>query len=114
MGFRQEQYCPVHTSMIAGQTCIPKLISAAFVHSVRPALIDVDKEHQVVPEHTEAVQPGHLDHKGKQVIHDGVQELVGHLAPGQSCHTLQLVVDVQLQQVTMLAMLRKSAIARDR
>jgi hypothetical protein len=43
------------------------------------------------------VQNGHLDHKGKQVINNGVEELVGHLAPGQMRHTLQLVVQVQLQ-----------------
>lgn len=77
--------------------CIPKLVGAALVHSVGPALVDVHQEHQVVSEDTQAMQPGHLDHKSKQIVHNGVQELVGHLAPRQRRHALQLVVDVQLQ-----------------
>ena len=81
----------------AGQRCVPKLVGSALVNSVGPALVDVYQEDEVVPEDAEAVQPGHLNDKGKQVIHNGIQELVGHLAPRQSCHTLQLVVDVQLQ-----------------
>ena len=47
------------------------------------------------------MQPGHLDDKGEEVVNDGVQELVGHLAPGQGCHALQLVVNVQLQRQGM-------------
>ena len=76
----------------------PKLIGSFLVDPVSVTLVDVDQEDQVIPEHAEAVQPGHLDDKGKQVIDDGVQELVGHLAPGQGSHTLQLVVDVQLHE----------------
>ena len=38
----------------------------------------------------------HLDDEGEQVVDDGVQELVAHLAPGQVRHALQLVVQVQL------------------
>lgn len=44
------------------------------------------------------MQQRHLDDEGKQVINDGVEELVRHLPPGQVCHTLQLVVEVQLQK----------------
>jgi hypothetical protein len=44
------------------------------------------------------MQEGHLDDKGKEVVDDGVEELVGHLPPGQVCNTLELVVEVQLQQ----------------
>ena len=77
---------------------LPKLVWPLLVHPVGISLVDVHQEDQVVSEHTQAVQPGHLDDKGEEVIYDGVQELVGHLAPGQGCHTLQLVVDVQLQR----------------
>lgn len=54
-------------------------------------------QHRVSPEHTEPVQCRHLYDKGKEVINNSVQELVGHLAPGQVGNTLQLVVEVQLQ-----------------
>ena len=104
----------MHTRRDARQQRVPKLIGAAFVHSVSPSLVDVHQEHQVVSENTEAMQPGHLDHKGKQVVHNGVEELVGHLAPRQSCHALQLVVDVQLQQATVLVWIHKSDIAQHR
>ena len=48
------------------------------------------------PEHRQPVHGRHLDDKGKQVINNGVEELVGHLAPGQGSHALELVVQVQL------------------
>ena len=77
--------------------CAPKLIGPLLVNPVDPPLVDVDQEHYIVPEDGQAVQRGHLDDKGKQVIDDGVQELVCHLAPGQVCHTLHPVVQVQLR-----------------
>ncbi len=49
------------------------------------------------PEHRQPVQQRHLDDKGEQVVDDGVQELVCHLAPGQVRHRLELVVQVQLR-----------------
>ena len=75
---------------------VPKLIGSFLVHPVGVSLVDVNQEYQVVSENTEAMQPGHLDDKGKQVINDGVQELEGHLTPWQRCYALQLVVDIQL------------------
>lgn len=51
----------------------------------------------LLPEHAESMQCWHLDNKGKQIIDDGVEELVCHLTPGQVRNTLQLVVEVQLQ-----------------
>ncbi len=60
---------------------VPKLIGSFLVYPVGVSLIDVHQEHQVVSKDTEAVQPWHLDDKGKQVINDGVQELEGHLTP---------------------------------
>ena len=47
------------------------------------------------------MQPGHLNDEGKQVINDGVQELVGHLAPRKRSYALQLIVDVQLQHIIL-------------
>jgi len=75
----------------------PKLVGALAVHAVYPALVDVDEEHEVVAEHRQPVQQRHLDDKREQVVDDGVQELVRHLAPGQVRHALQLVVQVQLR-----------------
>ncbi len=43
------------------------------------------------------MQRGHLDDKGKEVVDDGVEELVGELAPGQVRHALHAVVQVQLR-----------------
>lgn len=43
------------------------------------------------------MQQGHLDDKREQVVDDGVEELVGHLAPGEVRHGLELVVEVQLR-----------------
>ena len=88
---------------VADRSCSPKLIGAALVHPVSPSLVDVDQKDEVISEHTEAMQPGHLDDKGEQVVNDGVQELVGHLAPGQGCHALQLVVDVQLHSKSIIS-----------
>ena len=88
--------------MQKGHPDLPKLVGSPLVNPVSVALVNVDQEHQVISEHAEAVEPWHLDDKGKEVINDGVQELVGHLAPGQGSHTLQLVVDVQLQQQDQL------------
>lgn len=48
------------------------------------------------------MQPGHLDDKGKQVVDNCVEELVGHLAPGQGCHALQLIIDVKLQHKSVI------------
>lgn len=39
-----------------------------------------------IPEDRESVQKGHFDDKGKEVVYDGVKELVGHLPPGQVGH----------------------------
>ena len=47
------------------------------------------------------MQRGHLDDKGEQVIDDGVEELVGELAPGEVRHTLHAVVQVQLRALRM-------------
>lgn len=55
-----------------------------------------DNKRTCAPEHADAVEQGHLDDKGKQVIDDCVEELVGHLAPRQVGHALKLVVQVQL------------------
>ena len=49
-------------------------------------LVEEDHEDDVVPEHTQAMKDRHLDHKGKQVVDDGVEELVGHLPPRQVGH----------------------------
>jgi hypothetical protein len=57
--------------------------------------------HCCAPEHAEPVQRGHFDDKREEVVDDGVEELVRHLAPGQVRHTLQLVVQVQLQDKKM-------------
>ena len=43
------------------------------------------------------MQRGHLDDEGEEVVHDGVEELVSHLAPRQVRHRLELVVDEQLR-----------------
>ncbi len=93
-----DKYKMLHgiTAVTAIPRDIPKLIGSFLVHPVGISLVDVHQEHQVVSEDTEAVQPGHLDDKGEQVINDGVQEFEGHLTPWQRCHTLQLVVDIQL------------------
>ena len=53
---------------LTGRACIasavgggaPKLVGALPVHAVDPALIEVDQEDEVVPEHAQAVQRGHL------------------------------------------------------
>ena len=39
---------------------VPELVGSALVDAVHPALVDVDQEHQVVPEHAQPVQCGHL------------------------------------------------------
>ena len=54
-------------------------------------------KHLTVPEAADAVHGGHLDDKGKHVIDEGVEGLVGEHAPGQVGHRLQLVVDEQLR-----------------
>lgn len=43
------------------------------------------------------VQQRHLDDKGKEVVDDGVEELVCQLPPRQVGHALELVVEVELQ-----------------
>lgn len=55
------------------------------------------------PEHADAMQYGHLDDEGEQVVDDCVEELVGHLPPRQVSNTLKLVVQVQLQDITQAA-----------
>ena len=59
---------------------------------LQPAIL-LWAEH-VTQEISEAAR---LDDKGKQVVNDGVQELVTHLTPGQVSYTLQLPVKEELQ-----------------
>ena len=75
----------------------PKLVRALLVNAIDPFLVKEDEKHDVIAEDRQAVQRGHLDDKGKQVVDDGVEELVGQLAPGQVRHTLHAVVQVQLR-----------------
>ena len=51
--------------------------------SAKTYLVDVNAEDEVIPEHRQPVQRGHLDDKGKEVVNDGVEELVRHLPPAQ-------------------------------
>lgn len=49
-----------------------------------------------VPQAADPVHNRHLDDKGKQVIDEGVEGLVGEHAPGQVGYGLELVVDEEL------------------
>ena len=55
-----------------------------------PNLIDEDDEDNVVPEAANAVQRGHLDDEGKQVVNEGVDGFVGQHAPREVRHGLHL------------------------
>ncbi|KAI7091903.1 hypothetical protein KC356_g264 [Hortaea werneckii] len=57
---------------------LPELVDAGEVDLVGPGLVEVDEEDDVVAEGGEAVQDGHLDREGEQVVDEGVEELVRH------------------------------------
>ena len=73
---------------------LSKLIDAALVHGVNPALVQEDEENDVIPEARDAMHPRHLDDEREQVIDDGVERLVHERTHRQMRDTLQLVVDV--------------------
>lgn len=59
-------------------------------------MVEVDEEDHIVPQAADPVHNRHLDDKGKQVVDEGVEGLVGEHAPGQVGHRLELVVDEEL------------------
>eukprot|EP00959_Pyramimonas_sp_CCMP1952_P378862 7936349-Pyramimonas_sp.AAC.1 len=61
------------------------------------AAVNVVRMARTVAEDGEAVQRGHLDDEGEEVVDDSVEELVRHLPPRHVRHALQPVVDVQLR-----------------
>ena len=65
-------------------------VDARLVDGVNPPLVEEDGEDEVVPEDGQAVHGGHLDDEREQVVDDGVEELVRHLAPGEVRHRLEL------------------------
>lgn len=50
-----------------------------------------------ISEDGEAMKSGHFYHKGKKIIHNGVEKLVRHLSPRQMRNRLELVVDEKLR-----------------
>lgn len=74
---------------------LPELVDARVVDLVGPGLVDVDEEDDVVAQGGEAVQEGHLDGEGEEVVDEGVEELVRHRAAGHVRDGLEAVVDVQ-------------------
>ena len=61
-----------------------------------PSLIQEYEENDVISKAGESVHRWHFDDEREQVIDDGSQELVRHLAPGKVGDGLELVVDVEL------------------
>ena len=49
-----------------------------------------------ISETSNAIHSGHLDDKGKHVVNESVEGLVGEHSPWQMGHRLELVVDKEL------------------
>ena len=84
-----------HLLLLVAVTSLAKLVDTLVVNLVLPALVEPDEEDDVVTESSQAVEPGHLDSEGEQVVDEGVEELVGHGLAGHVGNGLQSVVDVQ-------------------
>lgn len=76
-------------------TSLAELVDALVVDLVLPALVEPDEEDDVIAESSQAVEPGHLDGKGEEIVDEGVQELVGQRLAGHVGNRLQPVVDVE-------------------
>lgn len=70
-----------------------KLVDPVGIDPIDPALVKVDEEHHVISEASYPVHHGHLDDKGKQVINEGIESLVGEHPPWEVGHRLHFVVD---------------------
>ena len=57
---------------------LAKLVHPREIDLVRPALIEVDEENDVIAESGEAVQSRHFDGEGEEVVDEGVEEFVRH------------------------------------
>ena len=74
---------------------LAKLIDTAIINLVLPRLEQIHEENHVIAECGKAVQGGHLDGEGEQIVNEGVEELVRHGAAGHVRDGLETVVDVQ-------------------
>jgi hypothetical protein len=72
---------------------LTEFVDSRVVDLVLPALVEVDKEDDVVTEGGETVERGHLDGEGEEVVDEGVEELVCHCLGGHVRYGLEFVVD---------------------
>src|SRR5687768_7772926 len=76
-------------------TTLSKLIDTSVVDPVRPTLVQVDEEDDIVTEGGQSVQDGHLDGEREEVVDEGVEELVHHRLGRHVRHALEAVIDVK-------------------
>ena len=74
---------------------LSKLVDSRIIDFVLVALIQVYEEDDVVAQSRQSMQCRHFDGEGKEIVDEGVEELVGHCSGGHVCDTLRwLSVDV--------------------
>ena len=81
-------------------SALAELVDTGVVDLVRPGLVQVDEEDDVVSESGQAVQDGHLDGEGEEVVDESVEELVRHCSAGHMGDGLEAVVDVESGDLT--------------
>jgi hypothetical protein len=74
---------------------LTELVDARVINLVLPALVEPHEEDDVVTKSRQAVEPGHLDREGEEIVDEGVQELVGQRLARHVGNRLQPVVDVE-------------------
>ena len=65
-----------------------KFVDTSVVDLVRPALVEIDEEDDIVAEGGEAVEGWHFDSEGEEVVDECVEEFVGHGFGGHVGDTL--------------------------
>lgn len=79
--------------LLAGLT---KFIHSALAPWIKPLLLELNKEHHIVPETHQLVGGGHDDDEGKDIINEGAEVLIGEGFPGQVHCRLHLLVHKEL------------------
>lgn len=82
-------------SFLIAVTTLSELVDTLVVDLVLVALVKPNEEDDIIAESGQTMQPRHLNGECKEVVDEGVQELVSHRLAGHVGNGLQAIVDVQ-------------------
>lgn len=97
VGLLKIQFYSFHRRQRRKNTREAKFILSCNIHRIYPFLIQENEEDDIISKTSNTMKSRHLNHKGKDIINEGIQCLVDHCIGRNSRHRVQLVVDEQLR-----------------